>query len=589
MENNNKTIVIVIVTFAALALLLILMFFGKQFVGLAIEDGVGDNFAINMVGLQTLELENSLGAIFPFKIVLDDVDFNEDVDGALFSFNVVADEQLFDLVPTNNNPSKNFIIKEFPGYIEVVGFLDPGTTFSDLENYFSIELGDFYLQISGDGSSGDYIIELSDSKIFLFTFPNNHLTPDFNNPATLTLNCLNDGQCAEGEICNAGYCEELTEICEDRVDNDNDGYIDCLDDDCANYDNQFSGFSCCIKDANCPLFCDTSEYGGTYQCVDCLINDDCPSYNVCLNGECSFMECIEDADCTNQLYCVTDEFRCAEGWCHDSNDNDYDGLTDCQDPDCIGRTSPAGLDCCIEKDDCIEGMCSNNQCVECATDGDCAAGETCQAGSCVFSGCAMDSDCSPPDTCVFGTCWDTQGCVAQTDNSDFCNCIYQKLKAGINLAQAEGDCSPFLTTERCDDGFDNDYDQLADCADSDCIGDPICDVPLGCATNEDCDPGFFCDIMMGECMPEISGCTTNIDCGLNQVCITYPTENVCELMYDANRDGMVTINDFSHFKTAYLSLIIEDPFYLIHDTNEDNEITINDFSGWKNAYLDPTR
>ncbi len=104
------------------------------------------------------------------------------------------------------------------------------------------------------------------------------------------------------------------EVCNDGVDNDGDGAVDCHDSDCA-------------TDASCPACgngvidpsedCDGAEIGGV-SCTDI-------GYDGGVLG------------CTPG--CEFDESVCADEVCDDGIDNDLDGFVDCQDSDCAARAS----------------------------------------------------------------------------------------------------------------------------------------------------------------------------------------------------------------------------------------------------------
>ncbi|MBN1641190.1 MAG: hypothetical protein JXA09_08135 [Anaerolineae bacterium] len=179
--------------------------------------------------------------------------------------------------------------------------------------------------------------------------------------------------------------------------------------------------------------------------------------------------------------------------CTDGEDNDCDGLTDCDDShdcgsdpacQCGNGACEAGEDCQTCPGDCISGS-SGGTCEACfkgVCDGachpvkegpdcaDCAPGYCCGDGVCEGAedgtNCAID--CGAPPVCGDGTC---------DSGETSCNCA--------------ADCGLPLTTEvtYCSDGLDNDCDGAADCGDSDCASDPACDcLPLGasCSVNDEC-------------------------------------------------------------------------------------------------------
>jgi len=130
--------------------------------------------------------------------------------------------------------------------------------------------------------------------------------------------CSSDSDCLQGEFCNltTSTCESInaTEICDDTIDNDGDGEIDCNDNDCS-YDPACTGPEC--------------EY-----------DMDCPGDEVCDQGECVSLggtECNEDGYCDM-----------TEG------------------PDCVDcQEEEEGEEGCTSDEDCKEGyICKDGQCVE---------------------------------------------------------------------------------------------------------------------------------------------------------------------------------------------------------------------------------
>ncbi len=131
----------------------------------------------------------------------------------------------------------------------------------------------------------------------------------------------------------AGPCGGA-EICDDGVDNDGDGQIDCRDVDCA-------GDPACIVPAEV--------------CDDGIDNDG--------DGD---IDCA-DLDCDAEPVCfVPDEV------CNDGVDNDGDGDIDCVDLDCAG--DPA---CIVVPEICDDGVDNDgDRAIDCA-DVDCAGAPTC--------------------------------------------------------------------------------------------------------------------------------------------------------------------------------------------------------------------
>jgi cysteine-rich repeat protein len=141
---------------------------------------------------------------------------------------------------------------------------------------------------------------------------------------------------------------------------------------------------------------------------------------------------------------------CPTEHCANGVDDDHDGLTDCQDPDCASECS-VETDCADQLDDDGDGF------VDCA-DPDCAGNAACGA---------HEQDCTN----------------ALDDDGD-----------GKIDCQDE-DCPACPSNETsCDDGFDNDQDGFADCADLDCTA--ACGGTCGDGTVlgiEQCDDGNTVD------------------------------------------------------------------------------------------------
>jgi hypothetical protein len=206
-------------------------------------------------------------------------------------------------------------------------------------------------------------------------------------------------------------CQPEPEICDDTTDNDCDNLVDCADPDC-------DGDPACPSLIEYPNCFDTldNDFDGL---VDCADRTDCDG--VTETTSCGFGVCASEGSqtCTNGTF---DEIICIPGdptepgtelTCDDSLDNDCDGLTDVDDPDCqpdmacsdypdkgscnndpacewVG--SPKNGMCqdavvCVPDETpeatCTEGV--DNDCdgmTDCADTADCGGDPACQGGSC---------------------------------------------------------------------------------------------------------------------------------------------------------------------------------------------------------------
>ena len=212
--------------------------------------------------------------------------------------------------------------------------------------------------------------------------------------------------------------------CSDGIDNDCDGLTDAADPDCAappevcdnGVDDNGNGLIDCA-DPQCDGFMDGAcSTGLPGICAD--------GTNVCQNG----------GQVCNQNQPAGTEGPFGDATCGDGLDNDCDGLTDGNDPDC----TPVPEIC----DDGIDN--NGNGLVDCA-DPDCDG----------FTGGACDTGNS--GICAAGT-------TACRQLQEFCD---QNQPAGT-----EG---PF-DSPTCTDGLDNDCDGVTDAADPDCAVPPeVCD------------------------------------------------------------------------------------------------------------------
>ncbi|MBL8602310.1 MAG: hypothetical protein JNK72_10350 [Myxococcales bacterium] len=212
--------------------------------------------------------------------------------------------------------------------------------------------------------------------------------------------------------CTPTGTENTATACSDGLDNDCDGFRDCMDFDCSRNP--------------AITFCDA----GTAP-VDVVMREDVAG-------------CVRSGD-ENSIAA-----------CNDGIDNDCDGYRDCNDRNCscLGACGPAIAGCVCRGAENTNTTCSNAVDEDCNGFIDCSdfactrstAVSICPRDGGVDAGFAVDSgnDAGARDAATFrdaGPREDAAGCVRSGDEN--------------NLAQ-------------CNDGIDNDCDGFRDCADRNC-------------------------------------------------------------------------------------------------------------------------
>ncbi len=356
-----------------------------------------------------------------------------------------------------------------------------------------------------------------------------------------------------------------TEICDDTVDNDGDGAIDCDDTDCA------AAANCGTNNLNNPGACDAAPcttaglHRGTcvetgvepgYECLcdagftdtgtgcELEVAEVCPTDTVCTGDVCvppaeNGMQCIADLDCHENLGAAggnptTCDNTIAGGVCTGCREGEPD---DCPTGFSCGPFGTCGVPCGTPED-CVFGQCAMGVgfCTApiCTTDLDCIHGTLCVdpdgdgSGLCTRVPC-MDTVCSPYNpagacdpgsTCIDGTCvssCEPNPCVALnrntcelSPNGPLCLCNPGFIENG------NGDCEPDAQ-DTCPTGFS--------CRDGYCV-DPA--APLQCVLDADCGGSLTCSptLPSGVCR----GCTGTGDCpaGFDDRCLAGYCLRACD-------------------------------------------------------------
>ncbi len=386
---------------------------------------------------------------------------------------------------------------------------------------------------------------------------------DCADPGCLGQSCGKDGRfCpADGGACacsgNGGVAETTESLCGDTFDNDCNGKADCQD--WAACD----GLSC---DSALPLTCqgprclcapDAGSKGGSE--VDCANrkDDNCNGLIDCEEASCAGQPCSAfGGSCMGSLCACTNPggvVEVSESVCDDLKDNDCDGLTDCRDQSCGGRScGPGGLQCAGSSCQCggnggsaeaTERTCGDNHDNDCDLLTDCADPD-CDTRACSLTG----------KSCLGGTCACTAGggvvqstetlcsdlkdndCNGKTDCGDPscalmpCGGTGKICIANACVCQVPGGGTVEVSETLCSDGKDNDCDGLTDC------DDPTCDTQL-CALN-----GLRCSSGTCKCTGGKAGGTYEV----SEVSCGDGLDNDCNGTFDCGDTGCINKKCGSH-------------------------------------------
>ncbi|MBU1135391.1 MAG: PQQ-binding-like beta-propeller repeat protein, partial [Nanoarchaeota archaeon] len=274
-----------------------------------------------------------------------------------------------------------------------------------------------------------------------------------------------DEDCNGETLSNGKICELGAEtICDDSFDNDFDnGYTTSAGWDATFYNEYFGP-----KGMTYAPNADCDDYDNCKDATDALGNSLCPTAESqfakwCFDGadndldrfdgggiDCGDTDCIGVVNpdnpaeiCTRDEYSASNPIQCFDGQDNDADGNgnpsDPQGNTDCYD-NTVDASSPPGSLECNKNHPFSPGR---NWCAPCAA-----------VEMTKWDGCADNKDNDYDIPSPITNC-DDSDCYMQVGDYDHHFCEYN----GITRVEST-----------CDDGFDNDGDGSADCADSDCSG-----------------------------------------------------------------------------------------------------------------------
>ncbi len=307
-------------------------------------------------------------------------------------------------------------------------------------------------------------------------------------------------------------------------------------------------FTCNRTNTGCPGFEPTQTCEGGMECI----GGACQEPNSCQDpdGDGYGPNCAAGPDCDNN---DADRFVGNPEICDDFFDNDRDGLVDCDDVDCIQNAT-----CALEqnREICGDGTDNDGDGVLDCDDPDCQGNAFCEANT----GCQAEQCISPPPSFCDG---DGDVLVVFDPVGDCKNdaCFYEPIRlpcSNQNRVCRNAQCAE-PDPETCDDGIDNNGDNLVDC------NDPLCERHMACLQEMDacvlenivCNepPTPFCrnetlvlfgegDCKEGMCFyTELPvECTNQQQICRNAACVS-PTQEICNDNLDNDFDGQIDCND----------------------------------------------
>ena len=253
---------------------------------------------------------------------------------------------------------------------------------------------------------------------------------------TYLINVRNVNGCIRSKSVFVGGPDQCMEICDNGIDDDGDGFVDCDDPDCQNADEIITEQTAATCPNNNNGIIEITNSSQTFEYSIDGTNFSSTSKFENLTTQNYMITSRNTSGCTNVVFVeVPGGGSCVE-ICNNDIDDDDDGLTDCEDPDCgisvlieetiSATTCPGNNNGSIQITSASEGL-------EYALDDG------------AFSNAILFENLEPGNYII--TARNNSGCLAS------------KMMVVPGVASC---------VEICDNGIDDDGDGLIDCDDPDC-------------------------------------------------------------------------------------------------------------------------
>jgi hypothetical protein len=278
-----------------------------------------------------------------------------------------------------------------------------------------------------------------------------------------SLPCDDHDGCTDNDHCAVKHCVGGgPENCDDQD--------DCTADSCVSpggcVNMEITG--CCISDADCAdtNLCATADHCVAHTCASTPVT--CDDHNDCTDDSCDPQTGCQNPNNNNACddhYVCTPNDRCTGGSCVGTGELDRDDRNGCTDDECVPGSAGGAFTGCQH----------TNNTASCTDNDACTVGDVCAGGSCT-SGAPFG--CADEFFCTTDTCADVAGSpVCQYNPSSDPNCCETSSDCDDQDVCTDDACINHTCThgpaatppvEVCDNGSDDDCDQLIDCDDPEC-------------------------------------------------------------------------------------------------------------------------